>query len=488
MSKENAVSMNEILDLFTAEQVKLDKTDQAYLVKKTGAIKEASPLSGRKSIQAIRKKAKKLGVRLLTKDVNELQEQLEAMAWEFEQKHIVTSMRYALSAEGDAIHVDLKNDEGQIIELKANSVKILDSEPSTNDEVYFQRPDFMQEMVTPELDQENTISGIKKLHPFINTDTNTFFLLIAYMTYLISHPKACGLPYPILVIQGEKGSGKSFFCNNVIRALLDPSSLTALPMTSKQDDLVLQLNSMFLVVFDNLRTLTKAQSDLLCSIATKASTAKRTLYKTSELTSFELHSPMVLNGIHDFIKESDLASRCLKVDLKPMPNDKRKAEKELKAELEAVLPEILGSLLTLSSKALAVEGEVEVEYKPRMMDFGNWLAALEKVWGWEAGKLQKQYVANVKNIMASGTADDSLTIALQKFIQKQAGNKVWKSTPSGLLETLQQYENQMYLPRGAAALTSKMKAQESSLNANGIYFKMGRGSERFVMVAAKPFS
>ncbi len=56
------------------------------------------------------------------------------------------------------------------------------------------------------------------------------------------------------------------------------------------------------------------------------------------------------------------------------------------------------------------------------------------------------------------------------------------------LLTLQHHENPMYLPRGAAALTSKLKAQESSLNANGIYFKIGRDTERYVMVSGKPLA
>lgn len=75
---------------------------------------------------------------------------------------------------------------------------------------------------------------------------------------------------------------------------------------------------MFLAVFDNLRTLKKSQSDLLCTTATKGITAKRTLHTTSDITVMELHNPLVLNGIHDFLQESDLAYRCLRVCLNPM--------------------------------------------------------------------------------------------------------------------------------------------------------------------------
>ncbi|MCV5951024.1 hypothetical protein OFN94_40085, partial [Escherichia coli] len=65
-------------------------------------------------------------------------------------------------------------------------------------------------MVTPKLPCSDMKSALKKLRNFINTDQDTFLLLVAYMTYLMAHPKAKGVPYPILMIQGEKGAGKSF--------------------------------------------------------------------------------------------------------------------------------------------------------------------------------------------------------------------------------------------------------------------------------------
>ncbi|KJF90689.1 hypothetical protein [Photobacterium leiognathi] len=81
--------------------------------------------------------------------------------------------------------------------------------------------------------------------------------------------------------------------------------------------------------------------------------------------------------------------------------------------------------------------------------------------------------------------DDRLNIALLKLIKSLNDGEAWKGTPSALLDKLYEFESSTFLPKGAAALTAKMKGQESSLNANGIYFKMGRDSERYVMVSGK---
>jgi len=486
MTTKKTATANDLFDQFTTDILKQNDSRHTLLIKHCKELKEAISPKSAKGEQVIRKMAKKLGIRLTAKDVKEVIEEVDAMAWDYEQTPIATAIRYAVSDDKQSVMIDMDN--GYVAELAANRVEILDTMPANNDDVYFARPNFQQPMVKPDLTKDELMDGIKKLRQFINTDTNTFYLVVAYMTYLMAHPKAKGVPYPILVIQGEKGSGKSFFCNNVLRALVDPSSISALAMTRKQDDFVITINGMFLAVFDNLRSLTKAQSDLLCTTATKGSTAKRTLYTSTDLTLMELHSPLVLNGIHDFIKESDLASRCIQVLLHQMKESERRPEQELKADLEAAMPEIFGSLLRLTSKVMAELPNVEVTDSARMMDYSKWLAALENVWGIKESKLQKVYQANVKSLMASGTVDDSLTIALKKLIEETGKGKAWKNTPSRLLEKLQEYENDTYLPRGAAALTSKLKGQESSLNANGVYFKIGRDSERYVMVSGKPLA
>ncbi|MGF1877180.1 ATP-binding protein [Photobacterium frigidiphilum] len=489
MSKDNAVTMEDLIEQLKPEQnLRVDDKGNAYVLVRNGASTEAIliNLKNKKFKKLIRKVARKLGSRLKSADIDELAEELESMAWDFEETPIAIEVRNARSQDKQSVLIDLCNAKGEIVALSAGNVEVLDKPNTKTNSVVFSRPECMKPMVTPEI---TTIKGgLKKLQPFINTDQTTFFELVGYMTYVMAHPKACGVPYPILLIQGEKGSGKSFFSNNVMRTLLDPSSLDGLRMPKREQDFAIQVNSMFLGVYDNLRKLTKDQSDMLCTTATKGNIASRTLYSNDGLTSLLLHAPLLLNGIHNFVTESDLASRCFKVALVPMAENKCKPEGLLKQELDDALPEIFGSLLTLASKALVEEKNAEVIYPARMMDFAKWLAAIETVLKVGEGKLQKAYRANVKNIMASGTEDDSLTVAMQKLIKSAANDKIWKATPSRLLETLQFHENPMYLPRGAAALTSKLKAQESSLNANGVYFKLGRDTERFVMVSGKPLA
>ncbi|MCL1056800.1 ATP-binding protein [Shewanella gelidimarina] len=481
MSEKSVVK--DFFEDFTSDVVKQDDASNPYLIKQTAELKQAILLISEPGEQLLRKRAKAHGMRLVGSAVKEAREEVEAIAWEHDQSRIKPQIRYGLSPNSDKVTIDLMN--SQIVQLSSAGVKVLDVMPASNEDLYFKRPTFQLPMVTPALPCDNTKEELAKLRKYINTDDSTFFLLVAYITYIMAHPKAKGVPYPILMIQGEKGSGKSFFCNNVLRGLLDPSAIGAMALP-QQSDFVITINGMSLVVIDNLRKLTKKQSDLLCTVATKGTMPKRTLYKTSEVTLLELHAPLVLNGIHDFVKESDLASRCLRVNLNAMKEGTRRPELELKAELDTAMPEIFGALLTLASQALAELPSVEVMHSARMMDFSKWIGALERIWKLPEGKLQKVYQGNVKALMASGMADDSLTIAFTHLLKTVPSGKAVKYSPSDLLDKLQDYEDGMYLPRGAAALSSKIKGQESSLNANGIYFKFGRAAERYIMVSAKP--
>ncbi|WP_318496157.1 ATP-binding protein [Photobacterium leiognathi] len=473
---------NKFFSMFDENNLKIDESENVFIINRTKHLNEAILLESKSGKRFIRKKAKEVGLRLSKKGIEEVIEELETMAFEFDSYSIHCHKRYALSLKDKSVLIDLGNDD--IVKVNASGVTFVNDDSDT-DGVYFSRSEHQLPMVMPnlELGNDDVTNTLKKLHKYINTDTNTFFLVVCYITYLMANPKAKGVPYPIFVIQGEKGAGKSFFCGNVICNIVDPSKMINLDLTRRADDYAVILNSVFLAVFDNIRTLTKDQSDMLCKTATKSSVPKRKLYTDAEVSLLELHSPVVLNGIHDFIKESDLASRCVHVKLQKMQADKRRPMEELKEELEVLMPDILGALLLLVSKALAVFDQVKVTDAARMMDFSKWIGALELVWHMPQGKLQKAYQQNVESLMASGTIDDSLTIALLKLIKGLNHGEAWKGTPSTLLDKLYEFESSTFLPKGAAALTAKMKGQESSLNANGIYFKMGRDSERYVMVS-----
>jgi len=94
-------------------------------------------------------------------------------------------------------------------------------------------------------------------------------------------------PKPMLVIQGEQGSGKSFLAS-MIRSLVDPvkADKTSLPYSER--DLYVQAQNNYVLSFDNQRTLHKRHSDWLCRMVTGGGYSTRRLYTNNEEEVFSV--------------------------------------------------------------------------------------------------------------------------------------------------------------------------------------------------------
>lgn len=476
---EKQIKIKKLMDMYPPKGLVVDSHDRVYTTVENSNI--VKPIKSNQVLKDLRSGARSLDLRVVKADLKDIADDIESTYYEDEKPYVNPAVRTALSEDGTTVFYDLAHKDGLVVKVGYEVAKLVPGSEARDCDK-FRQPETMLSMVRPVF-SDDWKKKLTQLHPYINTDQRTFVILLGYLTYLIAHPKSKGVPYPILVIQGKAGSGKSFFCNNVIRALIDPNSNASMRLPKRDQDLAIQLENTFLAVYDNLRKFSKDFSDLFAQIATKTSFAIRQHHSYDELVSKDLHAPLVFNGIHNFITESDLADRCFRVVLRVMKPEERKTEVQLKSEFQAILPEAMGALFTLTAKAMEAVKTCETKYPARIMDFSLWLAAIEKVWGFPEGKLQKAYLKNVKDTMASGTEDDSLTLALQKILEHQKG-KAWKGSATDLLNNVQLFDSPYHLPKSAGALSQRLKSQQTSLEANGVYLEFGRSKERFIIVSA----
>lgn len=159
MTTKKTATANDLFDQFTPDILKQNDSRNTLLIKNRKELKEAISPKSAKGEQVIRKMAKKLDIRLTAKDVKEVIEEVDAMAWDYEQTPIATAIRYAVSDDKQSVMIDMDN--GYVAELAANRVEILDTMPANNDDVYFARPSFQQPMVKPDLTKDEFMDGIK---------------------------------------------------------------------------------------------------------------------------------------------------------------------------------------------------------------------------------------------------------------------------------------------------------------------------------------
>lgn len=326
---------------------------------------------------------------------------------------------------------------------------------------------------------------INRLDSYLgNMNKDDRALFIVFLAYTLAHPKSPETKYVILVLLGGQGSGKSFLCN-IISALISPSLIGNQVLSTNQKDLIVAAQNAHVVFFDNVRKLTQRQSDDLCVMATGGHISCRQLYTNGEQFVMPLHACVVLNGIHDFITESDLAQRSLTLRLSSIDEEERVSEKQLQVNLEKDLPIIFKGLLDLIAQIFKQLPNVEVTNPERMIDFVHWLAAKEKIDDVPPGTYQKQYSDNLKEGQIESILDDALAASVAEFAQ---GLKYeWQSEPVKLFTELSQVAPPASLrtsqwPKTVNAMSKRLRSLQVALRAQNIYVEFGRSEKRWIKI------
>src|SRR5262249_32786997 len=140
-------------------------------------------------------------------------------------------------------------------------------------------------------------------------------------------------------------------------------------------------------------------------------------------------------GIEDFVTRPDLVDRAILLTPETIPEENRRLEKELGAELDQKRPKILGALLDAMVHGLRELPNVRLARLPRMADFALWVTAFETAFGWQPGTFAAAYEANRGSAVSTAIAADLVATAVQSFMDTLTTDG-WVGTATSLLETL----------------------------------------------------
>jgi hypothetical protein len=273
----------------------------------------------------------------------------------------------------------------------------------------------------------------------------------------------------------------------LIKRILDPAVTAVQTMPTNEKDLAIAVQQSHVLCFDNLRDISKTMSDRLCTVATGGSQTGRQLFTNDEQNVIELHGALVLNGIHPFVTESDLAQRCLPLSLRPIPPHCRRSEAVVEADLIADLPVIQGGLFDQIAKIQMQLPNVELTSPERMIDFCEWLAAMEIVDGESPGKYQSRYSEILNLGQREALMENVLGAALVEF-GDDLGKEGWSGTPTQLLQQLTFNQEGMGTrsrswPDNPTALSKRIVGLQAALHTQGIQVELHRGKERTIRIA-----
>jgi hypothetical protein len=137
------------------------------------------------------------------------------------------------------MYIDLGDPTWRAVEITASGWRVVEKPP-----LKFLRSPSMRAL--PEPEDGSLIE--EELWHFLNVASETDRMLI--VGWIVAALRHRG-PFPILVINGEAGTGKSMF-SRFVRSLVDPSAAPIRAMPKDDRDLVVSASNSWVLGFDNL--------------------------------------------------------------------------------------------------------------------------------------------------------------------------------------------------------------------------------------------
>lgn len=369
------------------------------------------------------------------------------------------------------IYLDLSDQHNNFIQIDELGWQVVSTSP-----IKFYRSASSQPMCTP-------LSGgnINNLRHFLNlVSDKDFILFLSFMVGALFPNKQ----FPLLILQGPQGSGKTT-ATDILKELLDPSVPTLRAFPYNEQDIFIAARNAHLICYDNLSGINNRMSDCLCKISTGCGISGRKLYTNKEEYFIELTRPVVINGIDDLTTRADLVDRSLVINLEKLPSIERKSSIEMKEKFQEMKPYFLGQVCDGLVSALKNKNKIELNEKPRMVDFCIIACAGLQKFNYEVDDVLQAFLNNKKEIALETIESNPVGRIIKSFMQD---NKRWEGTVTELFTSLIRFQNSEFMGvdlKSPNYISRELKRISQALESEGILLEKGRVSERRYIVLKK---
>jgi len=383
--------------------------------------------------------------------------------------------RIGKDQKGD-FYYDLCDENWSAVKIEAGQIELVDQQP-----LIFTRNKNMKEQLRPVLDLESPAESLAKILKHVTLEGSGNQLL--YQVYLVTN-LIPDISKPVLVVHGQKGSAKSTFLR-ITKHFVDPARMDLLTMPNSKKDMIISLQNNYFTCYDNLSSLSKMKSDLLCIAATGGAFSTRTLYTTKDETIMSFKRPVAIDGINLVTTEPDLIDRSLIFELERIRDDNYVEDSKIWADYQSDLPEILGGAMLILSKAMEIYPEIEPEKLGRMAEFSKWGFSVAEAMGIGGDVFLKAYFANQDGSNLEVVSNHPLAASMFKFME---GKDEIQGTVAEILNKLISVARKNSIstdadqfPGSASALSRRLKEVKSNLEDVGIYYEKKKKSRAKIL-------
>jgi putative DNA primase/helicase len=368
------------------------------------------------------------------------------------------SLRIAF--EGDPffpskIVLDLANPAGEVLEITSRDWQI-----TNNFKTAFRQSTSALPLPNPESAAPSP-QPLAPLQTLLNLSTNAWHSVVAWLTAALRPTP----PYPILVLNGPSGSGKSVLAR-ALRALIDPSAAPIHRLPARDHELCELALHNWILVFDQVHRLPNKISDTLCALSS-GDAIEITQPDFRDPLVFEVARPIILIAPHDetqraFTPPRTLARRTLTVQLEQIARPRPEAA--IWSAFQTLHAGALATLCDAVQTALSRIRDIDLGNVPRFPDCATWIAAAAPALGLDEPAVLNAF-ANPASVWAGA---DPLRETLHALLETTGS---WSGDATDLL-------NQLRARVPLAALPANPKGLSQALpNIAGIHITRTRNEK-----------
>jgi len=383
---------------------------------------------------------------------------------------------YRMGFDGTAHWLDLGRKDWKMVRIDADGWGVFDECA-----IKFFHNDGDCALPIPKLDPN--LDGLNPLWKILNVAPPDRCLVAGFLLGAMLSTAPCfGMN-----IYGGKGSAKSVG-SEILRRLLDQNPALFQPINERNcDGLGLTCINQWIPCFENLSRLDAEVQDVFCSLTTKLAAKARKLYSDSEIVSYEIRRPWIINGINNVCTRSDLAERSIPLELLPAPRETRILEETIRAEFEAIRPHVLAVLIDAAVAAqkfahLARDFLDRNKLYHRMADALQWITAGEENLGFTMGS----FITRLNELQTEAgfqSLDGHPVIGSIESLVNASSRGYWVGTNDEILEQMHDIDpktkTNKYLPHDAAGIGNWLRRETDTLR-NSFGLSVGERYQRQV--------